>query len=83
VGNEPGASEPDDHQIHDDLQAIMGRLSEQSRTVLTLHYLEGFAVAEIAAILRIPPGTVKSRLHSARKELKTLWMQESEQRREP
>ncbi|MBN1509133.1 MAG: sigma-70 family RNA polymerase sigma factor [Sedimentisphaerales bacterium] len=83
VGNEAGVSGVDDRGIHDDLHALMSRLSEPSRTVLTLCYLEGFAVVEIAAILRVPPGTVKSRLHSARKELKTLWIQESEQRREP
>jgi len=83
VRHGPETSESKDRQTRDELQAIMGRLPEQSRTVLTLHYLEGFNVADIAAILRIPQGTVKSRLYKARNELKTLWVQESESGRQP
>jgi len=56
-----------------DLQAILHRLGERSRTVLTLHYLEQFDVAEIARILHVPAGTVKSRLHTARAEFKEQW----------
>ena len=56
-----------------DLQAILHRLSKRSRTVLTLHYLEQFDVAEIARILHVPAGTVKSRLHTARAEFKKHW----------
>jgi len=35
-----------------------------------LHYLQGFSLEEIAYILDCPVGTVKSRLHYARKALK-------------
>ena len=31
-----------------DLQSVLPRLSDASRTVLTLHYLEGFGLADIA-----------------------------------
>jgi RNA polymerase sigma-70 factor (ECF subfamily) len=58
-----------------DLQNIMRRLSTKSRDVLTLYYLEEFRLAEVASILRIPKGTVKSRLHNARNELKKLWQE--------
>jgi len=61
------------HETSADLQAILRRLPERSRTVLTLYYLEEFALAEIAGILHIPRGTVKSRLHTARTEFKKLW----------
>jgi RNA polymerase sigma-70 factor (ECF subfamily) len=81
LGDESEASRSDEAQTHDELQTIMSRLPEPSRVVLALYYLEGFAVGDIAAILHIPPGTVKSRLHTARNELRTLWIQESEQRR--
>jgi RNA polymerase sigma-70 factor (ECF subfamily) len=57
-----------------DLQSVLPRLSDASRTVLTLHYLEGFGLADIAGILNVPQGTVKSRLHAARNELKSLWL---------
>jgi len=61
-----------------DLSSVLHRLSNAARTVLTLHYLEGFALAEIAGILHIPRGTVKSRLHAARSELKALWGETTE-----
>jgi RNA polymerase sigma-70 factor (ECF subfamily) len=40
------------------------------KNILTLHYLEEMPVAEIAFVLDIPPGTVKSRLFHARNKLK-------------
>lgn len=71
----------DDRQANEtsaDLQAILRRLGERSRTVLTLYYLEEFGLAEIAGILHIPAGTVKSRLHTARAEFKRLWQAANE-----
>lgn len=50
-------------------EAIMA-LQEDLRLVVVLRYVEGFKTAEIAAVLRIPEGTVKSRLSRARRELK-------------
>ncbi len=60
----------------DELQRLLEQLPEQSRRVLTLYYVEDLPVAEVAAILGIPAGTVKSRLHTARGELKALWQRE-------
>jgi len=62
----------------DDLHGILRRLPKRSRAVLTLYYLEEFALADVARILRIPEGTVKSRLHTARAEFKNLWKQKDE-----
>ena len=61
-----------------DIHGIMRRLSNQSRMVLTLYYLEEFVLADVARILQIPKGTVKSRLANARKEFKELWQKYSE-----
>ena len=55
-----------------DVHRALGVLSLAHRDVLTLHFLEGFSVAEIAAISGVPAGTVKSRLFHARHALKTL-----------
>ncbi len=60
-----------------DLSSILHRLSSAARTVLTLHYLEGYGLADIARILHVPQGTVKSRLYAARNELRALWPQTS------
>jgi RNA polymerase sigma factor (sigma-70 family) len=81
VAEEPTPGPLPDQETADELQHILARLPEAGRTVLTLYYLEGLAVAEIAKVLGIPAGTVKSRLHAARNELKALWVQASESRR--
>ena len=47
-------------------------LSLKHRTVVHLHEFEGLTHAETAAILNCSEGTVRSRLHYARKKLRTL-----------
>lgn len=44
----------------------------QMRVCMTLHYLDGWRVPEIAQMLDIPEGTVKTRLMHARKRMETL-----------
>jgi RNA polymerase sigma-70 factor, ECF subfamily len=51
------------------LQEAMGTLPEKSRLVLLLTSIDGHSLEEVAGLLRLPVGTVKSRLHSARKQL--------------
>jgi RNA polymerase sigma-70 factor, ECF subfamily len=50
----------------DRLDAALRRLPLVQREILALHHLDGRSVAELADILAIPVGTVKSRLHTAR-----------------
>jgi RNA polymerase sigma-70 factor, ECF subfamily len=57
---------------------LLQKLDADKRTAVSLFYFEELSVFEIAEALRIPPGTVKSRLASARKELKTLWEKHNE-----
>ncbi len=52
--------------------AIM-ELKTELRLVIVLHYIEGFKTMEMAEILKIPEGTVKSRLSRARIELKSAF----------
>jgi RNA polymerase sigma-70 factor (ECF subfamily) len=51
------------------LRIALDGLAERHRSVIVLHYFEDLSVEEIAGILRISPGTVKSRLHYARNRL--------------
>lgn len=51
------------------LSRLLNKLSTDRRTLLALHYVQGLSVRDIATLLRIPSGTVKSRLHHARKAL--------------
>lgn len=58
----------------DEVQQMLDRLPEEFRMVVMLNFVEGFAYQEIAEILGIELGTVKSRLHRGRKLLqKGLW----------
>jgi RNA polymerase sigma-70 factor (ECF subfamily) len=49
------------------------RLAEDQRSLLWLREVEGQSYAELAEILQIPVGTVKSRLFAAREELRRIW----------
>lgn len=48
------------------------KLSPKIRIVIQLYYIEDYTVTEIASILHIPVGTVKSRLSSGRAMLKNI-----------
>ena len=52
------------------LQAAIDRLTVDQRTILALHHLEERPLKEVAAIVGIPVGTAKWRLHEARSALK-------------
>ncbi len=54
------------------LQNAMNRLSPEHHQVLVLKDIEGLKYEEIAAILEVPIGTIRSRLHRARLELREL-----------
>ncbi len=51
------------------LDEAMDTLPEKSRLVLLLSAMDGHSLEEVAELLQLPVGTVKSRLHSARKRL--------------
>ena len=72
---ENGSADPsfdDAEQIHYGLS----RLSLIHREALTLFFLEDLSLEEIASVLEIPVGTVKSRLHHAKRALKAILEQE-------
>ncbi len=56
--------------LRDEVMAAIGRLSKTQRETTTLYYINGYSVDEVAAIQEVPAGTVKGRLHDARKRLK-------------
>jgi RNA polymerase sigma-70 factor (ECF subfamily) len=55
----------------------LGRLETATRSLLWLRELEGYSYTELAEILDIPLGTVKSRLFAAREQLRQIWKGES------
>jgi RNA polymerase sigma-70 factor (ECF subfamily) len=60
------------------LQNAMNRLSPEHHQVLILKDIEGLKYEEIAVILEVPIGTIRSRLHRARLELRELLPSEDE-----
>jgi RNA polymerase sigma-70 factor (ECF subfamily) len=71
-----GESGPDDLLIRREQEAefmnLLDHLPPPQRAVLLLHYIEDFPIEEIARITETQPGTVKSRLHYAKRALRKL-----------
>jgi RNA polymerase sigma-70 factor (ECF subfamily) len=76
-----GPGEPDPSISVDDRDALdraFERLSPEQRTVFVLHHHAGHPLGEIAAIIGIPVGTVKSRLHYATRTLRAAIVADSQ-----
>jgi RNA polymerase sigma-70 factor (ECF subfamily) len=79
----PAAAPVDDGPARDEFENAerihhgLLRLSLPHREVLTLLFLEGFSVDAMARILDVPAGTVKSRLHHAKKALRVVLAKEA------
>jgi RNA polymerase sigma-70 factor (ECF subfamily) len=57
-------------QARADAERALGRISEVKRITLLLAEVEGLSCAEIASALDVPIGTVWTRLHAARREIR-------------
>lgn len=70
----PDAPAPPD--ADPDLYRFFTALPDKLRLPMTLHYIEGLEISDIADILRLPIGTVKTRLFRGREKMKQdqhLW----------
>ena len=54
----------------DKLRRLVAALPDKYRAVILMYYMEEMSIDDIASALRIPAGTVKSRMNKARKILK-------------
>ena len=57
--------------LHDALHNVLKSLPEHLALLFSLHYEEELTVPQIAQIMQLPEGTVKSRLHKAMTTIKT------------
>ena len=75
-GDEPAdrSERPHDRLMREEratiIQRALGELSDDHRAILVLREMEGCDYEEISQILDLPVGTVRSRLHRARLQLK-------------
>jgi RNA polymerase sigma-70 factor (ECF subfamily) len=67
------AVSPDHSETASVVGDAFGRLPEEQRNLLWLREVEGQSYSELAAILEIPVGTVRSRLFAAREALRAIW----------
>lgn len=78
AGHEQSQGTPDDDpqravlalDLRGRINGAMDALSAEQRTVLALRDIQGYAYQEVAEILEVPLGTVKSRLNAARRCLR-------------
>ena len=76
LGEEPPAADdgPEQRLLADErvahVQAALADLGDQHRQILVLREIEGFSYEEIAEVLDLPVGTVRSRLFRARGQIK-------------
>jgi len=69
AGHDP-ATEAESRDAAARLQEALDRLPSEHRAVVYLRHIEGLPVQEVAQALDLPEGTVKSRLHYARRQLR-------------
>lgn len=76
----PGRDIPPDADLR--LHDLFLSLDDKTRLPAVLYYIEGYETKEIAQMLHIPAGTVKSRLHRARAQLRAELQTEEGQEHE-
>jgi len=69
-GDPPPEDRLERQELAGQVQAAIARLSEDHRTIVVLRELDGCDYETIAAMLDLPVGTVRSRLHRARLQLR-------------
>ena len=71
VAREAAAQPVERASLREELAAIVSELPQKQREVLLMRFVDGMRLEEVARALRIPVGTVKSRLHHALQTLRT------------
>lgn len=60
----------EERELHSMVRDVIAELPKSHQAVVVLFYLENLSLEEIAEVVELPVGTVKSRLHYARKRLR-------------
>ena len=57
------------------IEKLLSQLPAELRTTLVLREMEQLSYEEVAEVMRVPIGTVRSRLHTARERFRKLWVE--------
>jgi RNA polymerase sigma-70 factor (ECF subfamily) len=81
---ERGAAADDPGRARDRfrLERLIATLPDTARAVITLFYLQDRSVDEVAEVLQLPTGTVKTHLHRSRAALRQAWLRDTAQERD-
>lgn len=60
------------------MENVLSKIDEELRTITVLYYYNDYSISEIARIIDIPEGTVKSRLSRARSKIYEIMKREEE-----
>lgn len=71
-GGIDGAEVAERSELQQQLSSAMDRLSEEHRAVVAMHDVEGYSMIEIAEMTGVAVGTIKSRLHRARGQMRMM-----------
>jgi len=71
IPDKPVADSSDSSELHDTLQRAIDRLPQRMRAAVVLRYFEDMSEAEVAEVLGVSPGTVKSTVSRAVAKLRT------------
>ena len=72
------ASEPEEAALM--ARGLLQLMTVDHAAVAMLYYVDDLAIADIATILDVPEGTIKSRLSTARNKIRERWLTEEEKR---
>jgi len=74
---------PDEHAVQNEtgarVRAAVGELNPSTQQLIQLAFYQGLKYADIAEILNIPIGTVKSRVFTAVRKLNEIWLRMHEE----
>jgi len=65
----------EERELHSMVRDVIAELPVSHQVVVVLFYLENLSLEEVAEVVELPVGTVKSRLHYARKRLRDALVQ--------
>lgn len=57
------------------IEKVLNQLPYDLRTTIVLREIEQLSYEEVADVMRVPIGTVRSRLHTARERFRVLWLE--------
>jgi len=66
------SSHNNDPNIYKSLLSAIKKLPKEKQDIIRLFYTEEYSISEISEFLKVPTGTVKSRLFKAREKLKSF-----------